>query len=1202
MSPLSMIESLFSAIGSVFSRIASLYSTGSDAAKKPWVRWFVVSVVLLLVLAGLVFLAMAILPQLPMRFWQVLGLCVVVLVVLWWFMAGQRKASLKGRTRKRIGDLGPGNSEDEREPVARMTAAIDEAKRTIARAPEMAQGRTPLYRIPWLMFIGDGQASVDGLLRAGSEVSPFPAADKPVMDADDVWRWWFHKSMIAIEMHPRIVCDASARLDRGLWYQGLMKLADEREKLPLNGIVVAISVQSLLGPAEALKDTTTRLRRLVDEAMEHLQVQMPVYFVVSGLDRLPGYAQMRSALPEEAFAQALGHRFADNENTNAAASHRIDEVIQPIEDRLHALRMTALRAQHTPQQRRAVFDFIESLRLARPGLALFVGLMLEDNPFQRTPRWRGLYFAGAADAGHRGGAFVADLFTRFFPSDQPLAGTSFRGSAGRLAIAGAGVLAMLGLSASFAYGLKTAHRDDAALLAQTRSACAEVANRTSTGRIEWVASCGRTIEELEAAQGDTFLSFGIRRADSDIAKLRQRVVDDFANLILAPEDQMLATDIDQRRAGIEHVLAITQRLRLLEECGSSNDTCRNRELKNNVSFDAKSRLFAPFVSADNDTRRDRNNADALFSTYLGYLRWQKKNVREAEHARLQGLLTRLLANYTPRAADLRKWADARGVGLDLRSFWLPAGAVVGTESGQMVTISNAYTRDAWEGAVEPMLSTLRQQAPDRASRVDDLRDAYFQDYFSQWEKFQARFGDGLVLWKGRYSDLLARAGNAENPYTRFFVAAQRNLYELPFDWPLASRWAATWSQMKGKWQSSWRPFGRFIADSFRFGGEKVTPPVWLLAVHDTEAVVLQRQDADYARAYLRLQAEGSGEDVYQLASDLFASKGKADKAPASEYVKLIDAVDKPAEKYATSFKGNDLAAWSVVQGPAKLLLFLTVHKAGLYVQDRWRESVVKPLSSLPPEQQIEALYGPQGKLSAFVNDWLKPFITEKERLPVKLDGVGIPLSAAYQGMVAAERKFQPVLGDVAPFLAGSFTLLQPSQLGALDEGTEGTVLEVECRERVYRASSAGASLAEATAQVFWSPSSCTQTRIRVSVAAPAAKPANAEPVQEFDPATSQMRPAEPAATTPDLLLVRTYTGAEGFAELIKDFASGAHAYSVDEFRDSYSPAQWAQLRPKLDAAGLRGVRVFLKVELSDEMKRYLGASTARAEVPSEILE
>ena len=1197
MNPLDFVERLFSGIGSIFSRIGSLYRQGSDTAKKPWLRRIVVTLILLVVLAGLVFLGLALLPLVPMRFWQVLALCLVALVVLWWFMAGQRKASLKGRTRKRIGDLGPGNAEDEREPLQKMGAAIAEAKRTIARSPEMDKGRNPLYRIPWLLFVGDQAADVDGLLRAGCEVSPFPPPDKDEMDADDVWRWWFFKSMIGIEMHPRVVADTNARLDRGLWYQALMKLADEREKLPLNGIVVAVAAQTLLGPADALKSTATRLRRLVDEAMEHLQVQMPVYFVVSGLDRLPGYAQVRATLPAEAFAQALGHRFADNEVLSAASSGRIDDILKPIEDRLHALRMTALRAQATPTQRRAVFDFVESLRQAQQGLSLFVTLMLEDNPFQRTPRWRGLYFAGSADAAHRGGAFVADLFTRFLPSDQPLAGTSFRGNAGKMAMAGVGVLAMLGLSASIAYSLSKASGDDATLLAQTQAACAEVADRTSGGRIEWVAGCGRTIEKLEAEASSKWLSLGIRKADRDIATLRQLVVEDFNNLILAPEDQMLAADIQQHRAGIEHVLAITQRLRLLEE--GCDDDCRERELPNNVSFDARARLFAPFRSPGNDTQRDRENAADLFATYLGYLRWQKKNVLDDEQARLEVLLGKLLAGYTPNAADLKKWADARDRGVELGTYWLPEDAVVGTDGADMAAISQAYTRDAWEGIVEPMLATLREQAPDKQARIDDLRNAYFRDYFAGWAKFQARFADGIGLWRGHYGDLLTRAAGQHNPYDLFFLAAQRNLYELPLAWPFSSRWAATWVQMKSNWLSSWRPFGRFVADSFKFGGEKIEPPVWLLAMHHTQVKVLAGEDADFARAYLRLQAEGSGEDVYQIASDLFASKGKADKPPASEYTALIDAVDKPGEQYATAFKGDDFAAWSVVQGPARLLLFLTVHRAGEFVQERWREGVVKPLAALPQEQQIEALYGEQGKLGAFVNDWLKPFITEKERLPVKVGGVSMPLTAGYQGMVAAQRKFLPVLGDIAPFLAGSFTLLRPSELGALDEGAEGTVFQVECSQRNFRASSAGASLADATAKVFWSPSSCLTASIQINMVAP--PPETAQPVQEFDPETSQMQAAAEPEGEP-ISLTRIYEGPEGFKRLIEDFASGARAFGIEDFRDSYSPAQWSDLRQKLADAKFRSARVFLQVELSDEMKQYLGASTARAEVPNVILE
>src|SRR3546814_17706555 len=55
-------------------------------------------------------------------------------------------------------------------------------------------------------------------------------------------------------------------------------------------------------------------------------------------------------------------------------------------------------------------------------------------------------------------------------------------------------------------------------------------------------------------------------------------------------------------------------------------------------------------------------------------------------------------------------------------------------------------------------------------------------------------------------------------------------------------------------------------------------------------------------------------------------------------------------------------------------------------------------------------------LDAFVNDWLKPFVTEKERMPVKVAGISMPLAPAFQGVVGAERQFLPVLGADKPFM------------------------------------------------------------------------------------------------------------------------------------------------------------------------------------------
>src|SRR3546814_17830242 len=123
---------------------------------------------------------------------------------------------------------------------------------------------------------------------------------------------------------------------------------------------------------DAAKATGIRLRRLVDEAMEHLQIKLPVYFLVTGLERLHGYAQFRAALPAEAFSQALGFRLPKSEVVNAATSGKLDENLDPIVESPHPLRENELRTQHTTGASRGVSEFIHRLQRQAEWLSEFV--------------------------------------------------------------------------------------------------------------------------------------------------------------------------------------------------------------------------------------------------------------------------------------------------------------------------------------------------------------------------------------------------------------------------------------------------------------------------------------------------------------------------------------------------------------------------------------------------------------------------------------------------------------------------------------------------------------------------------------------------------------------------------------------------------------------------------------------------------------
>lgn len=1136
-------------------------------------------------------------PAIPPRFWQLVALCIAGLAILWWFTAGSRRYAQAGRSRKRIGDLGPGNPEDEREPLQRMQRAIREAKHAIARSPEMGGGRNSLYRVPWLLMLGDADADMGDLLRAGSATSPFPAPAGTVDES--IWRWWFFKSMIAIEVSPRLVCDAGARLERGLWYQALLQLAAEREMLPVNGIVVGIGARSLLGDAEALKATCMRLRRMVDEAMEHLQVLPPVYFVVTGLAKLPGYDKFRGALPQEAFGQALGFRMPVNEAVSADTSGRLDAILGPVFERLHALRMTALLAQGDAPGRAGVFEFVQSVSATGTGLHSFVSLLLEDNPFQRTPRWRGLYFTGAPAAGSTGGAFVDDLFTRFFPADQPLATTTLKSSGARVALAGVGVAALLGFSTYLSYGLAQAHRDDAQLLAQTQTACAGRQSAGAGRRIGWVAACGLTIERLESSADSGLLGFGLRRSDRDIAALQRQVVADFSDLILAPYDQMLDADMARGDVGIEHVLAVAQRLRILSQCRRHAAACTEHELPFNVVFDPRSRLFAPFASSERDTRADRENADALMATYLGYLRWQKGALLDREQHRLEAQFERLIEQHPLRTSDLERWADARADGIRVAGFWLPADRVIGVDDRNLPTVSAACTSRSWNGIVAPLLATAGDVLPKKKTLLADFRASWFTACFDQWARFQAGFGNGVSLWRGHYGELTQRAAGADNPYNRYFVASRENLLGLPLKLGFGQRWALARFDMGGHWFVSWKPIFRAIGATIGgwFTRGRIDPPTWLAATLQSTTGVLAKQQVLFANGYLRLQAQAADQDLYQIAAAYWQAKGAPQQPPAADYAKLVDALAKPDDRFAAKFQGQDLAAWSVVQGPARLLLQLTLDRAAHFVQQHWANDIARPLAALPPAEQVAALYGDKGKLNGFVNDWLRPFVTEREHAPVLLDGVALPLTDGFRGMIAQQGRFQSLLDSSQPFQAATLTFTGASQLGALVEGPQGTSVEVSCQSRTFNATDKAQSLAGASVAVFWSPAQCPQASLRIDIATPSP----GESVSALVDAAAARKTAAPAPPPP-ITLVKLYQGSDGFVQLVRDFKSGMRAFGPDDFRDAYTPEQWGELSARLRAAGFLQARVYLQVQPTPQMEQYMAARSAPVALPTTIVE
>jgi type VI secretion system protein ImpL len=352
-------------------------------------------------------------------FWFLLALCLLGFALLYVVVHDAGRGARRRALQRRIDTLGVPADET---AVDALREAMSQARQAVRQHPP--RPRTPgkpAPPVPWLLFLGDAAADLPGLLATarGERLDP-PGSEVP---GGAYWRWWLTGALAAIEVHPDAVGEAaSSPHARNLWLQALLTLAERRDRLPLNGLVMCFAASELLHTdAAELKFMAARMRRLLDEAGDTLRLQLPVYLVVTGLEALTGYATLRGALPPEVLAQALGHRLTDPfAAPDAAAGERLDAVFGPIALQLHGLRMTLLREQPGAAGRLAIHEFVESVRALQPALRQVADALFESHgKGARAPRWRGLYFTATASEG-MGGAFVNDLFERFLPADQPL--------------------------------------------------------------------------------------------------------------------------------------------------------------------------------------------------------------------------------------------------------------------------------------------------------------------------------------------------------------------------------------------------------------------------------------------------------------------------------------------------------------------------------------------------------------------------------------------------------------------------------------------------------------------------------------------------------------------------------------------------------------------------------------------------------------
>jgi len=366
------------------------------ALKRVLGNWWFLSITAVVLLA-LVFGLLLPMVVAQLRPWWVRLLIVGLIVAVWAGLAIWRVLSARRRAEtlaKSLAQVTPADAGEGQALAKRMSEALSGLK--------SASGgkRDYLYSRPWYVIIGPpGAGKTTALLNSGLR---FPFSDSSLKGTGGTRNldFWFADEAVLVDTAGRYTTqDSDAERDKGAWKSFLDLLKKNRPLQPINGVLVAIGLDELIGADVSKIDKhAATVRRRLSELQAGLEVQVPVYVVFTKADLIAGFSEFYDDLDVEGRRAVLGATFPWQPGSRldtAALAGAFDGMAQAISDR------TSKRLQEDLDARRRglIVGFPSQMAALRSRVVRFLDSAFPENAQETPAPMRGFYFTSGVQQG-----------------------------------------------------------------------------------------------------------------------------------------------------------------------------------------------------------------------------------------------------------------------------------------------------------------------------------------------------------------------------------------------------------------------------------------------------------------------------------------------------------------------------------------------------------------------------------------------------------------------------------------------------------------------------------------------------------------------------------------------------------------------------------------------------------------------------------
>jgi type VI secretion system protein ImpL len=266
--------------------------------------------------------------------------------------------------------------------------------------------RQYLYQLPWYMFIGPpGSGKTTALLNSGLH---FPLADKLGKDAVQGiggtrnCDWWFTDDAVLLDTAGRYTTqDSYKEVDRAAWMGFLDLLKKHRKRRPINGALIAISIEDILQQTDLERINHAKaIRMRIKELIEHFGIRFPIYVLFTKCDLLAGFNEFFENIGKEERSQVWGMTFALSDHEDQADGiGQFQQEFRRLEQRLDERLLDRLEQERDIKRRILIYSFPQQFSALRDAAETFLLEAFHINQFEETPMVRGVYFTSGTQEG-----------------------------------------------------------------------------------------------------------------------------------------------------------------------------------------------------------------------------------------------------------------------------------------------------------------------------------------------------------------------------------------------------------------------------------------------------------------------------------------------------------------------------------------------------------------------------------------------------------------------------------------------------------------------------------------------------------------------------------------------------------------------------------------------------------------------------------